>query len=219
MSELVRLGVFVLTVDRLQVNIPPAASRMPVLSRPHRIHRRRLIRTPHPDALVVEPLDALFDAVLSQPPRAAIASLDSALQLGVVRADDVDELFAVLPRRFRRMRLLLDARAESGSESLVRLMLRTLGCAFESQVYVPGVGRVDFLVDGWLIVECDSRAHHSSWEAQKVDRFRDLAAAKQGLVTFRVIAEDVFWRPDEVRQALAGLLRSAVGSRVHGRPV
>ena len=35
----------------------------------------------------------------------------------------------------------------------MRLMLRGLGCQIEVQVVIPGVGRVDFVVDGWLIVE------------------------------------------------------------------
>jgi very-short-patch-repair endonuclease len=216
-SELVRRGVFVLAPGCLEVHVAPSASRIPTLGRSHRIHRRALLRTPHPDALAVESIDALYDAVIGQPPRAAIATLDSALRLGLLHPDDLDELFTALPRRFRRLRRLLDARAESGAESLLRLILRAIGCSVECQVTIPGVGRVDFLVDGWLIVECDSEAHHASWEAQRNDRRRDLAAAKQGLVTFRVIAEDVFWHPDDVRTALAALLAAVPASRLHGR--
>jgi very-short-patch-repair endonuclease len=216
-SELRRLGVFVLSVERVDINVQPSASRLPHLARAHRVHRRVLMREPHPDALVVEPIDAVYDAVLVQPPRAAIATIDSALHLGVIRSDDLDELFAALPRRYRRLRRLLDSRAESGPETLLRLILRALGRAYDCQVVIPGVGRVDFLVDGWLIVECDSEAHHASWAAQKSDRRRDLAAAQLGLVTIRVIAEDILWHSDEVRAALAGLLAARHLSRTHGR--
>jgi len=59
-------------------------------------------------------------------------------------------LVAVPIRRVWRLRTLLDARAESGSESLMRLVLRSLGCAFEPQVTIPEVGRVDFLVEGLM---------------------------------------------------------------------
>ena len=100
----------------------------------------------------------------------------------------------------------LEPGAESGPESLVRLMLRTIGVAFDVQRQLDGVARVDFLVDGWLIVECDSQAHHSSWEAQRRDRRRDQIAATQGFATYRPIAEDIMWQPDEVRAALRGLL-------------
>ncbi|KRB36683.1 DUF559 domain-containing protein [Microbacterium sp. Root180] len=134
--------------------------------------------------------------------------LDSALHLGHLHADDLDEFFAVLPRRYRRIRSLLDPRAESGAESLARLMLRTLGVDFEAQAEIAGVGRVDFLVNGWLIVECDSRAHHSDWAAQRRDRRRDQVAAARGYATFRPIAEDIFWDPAQVLAALRGLVGS-----------
>ncbi|WP_292688325.1 MULTISPECIES: DUF559 domain-containing protein [unclassified Microbacterium] len=154
----------------------------------------------------VETLDALRQSVICQNPRAAIATIDSALHLGVIPHDDLDELFAALPRRHRRLRRLLDSRAESGAESLMRLILRTIGCRFDVQVSIDGVGRVDFLIDGWLIVECDSAAFHSSWEDQKRDRRRDQAAAARGFATYRPIAEDIMWHPDVVRAAVTGLL-------------
>ncbi len=86
------------------------------------------------------------------------------------------------------------------------LILRAIGCSFDVQVTVSGVGRVDFVVDGWLIIECDSEAFHSSWEQQKRDRRRDQAAAAQGFSTSRPITEDIMWHPDEVRAAVVGLL-------------
>lgn len=207
-SALRLLGVFVLEREGLHVHVPRTASRLPQSPTGMRIHRRRLLRTPHPDSLVVEPLDAILDAVRCQEPRAAIATIDSSLHLGLIDADDLDELFAALPRRHRRLRRLLDPRAESGAVTLLRLILRSLGCRFDCQVVIRGVGRVDFLVDSWLIVECDSEAHHGSGDAQRRDRRRDLEAARRGLVTLRVIAEDVFWRPDAIREALGGLLRA-----------
>ncbi|AYF98215.1 type IV toxin-antitoxin system AbiEi family antitoxin domain-containing protein [Protaetiibacter intestinalis] len=215
-SALRRAGVFVLAADRLHVHVPPSAARLTRIVRPHRLSRRALIRNPHPDALVVEVIDALHDAVLSQPPRAAVATIDSALHLGLLPADDLDELFATLPRRYRRLRRLIDARAESGPETFVRLILRALGWHFDCQVQIDGVGRVDFLVDGWLIIECDSQAYHSDWDAQRRDRRRDLAAAAQGFVTLRVIAEDVLWHSERVRAALVGVVARPT-SRKQGR--
>lgn len=119
--------------------------------------------------------------------------------------DELDELFAALPNRYRALRPLLDPRAESGTETLVRLILRALGLRFEVQVDIRGVGRVDFVVQGWLIIECDSRAHHSDWEAQRRDRRRDLAAAEAGYVTLRLLAEDILWNPARVRAAITGV--------------
>ena len=72
---------------------------------------------------------------------------------------------------------------------LMRLILRSIGCVFDVQVVIAGVGRVDFVVNGWLIIECDSEEHHSSWADQKRDRRRDQAAAARGYATYRPIAE------------------------------
>jgi very-short-patch-repair endonuclease len=86
-------------------------------------------------------------------------------------------------------------------------MLRRLGCSFDVQVRIDGVGRVDFVVDGWLIIECDSEAHHAGWAERRRDLRRDQAAAARGFVTYRPIAEDIMWNPDDVWEALAGLIR------------
>ncbi|WP_404433792.1 DUF559 domain-containing protein [Microbacterium lacus] len=204
-SELRRLGVFVRDRTDLHIHVDEHSARLPHRSGVAKTHRRQLMRHPHPRAMTVEVLDAVIDAVRCQDPRSAVASIDSALNMGIMHADDLEDLFAALPRRYRRLRALLDARAESGPETLVRLMLRSLGWAHEVQVPIAGVGRVDFLVDGWLIVECDSREHHSSPEAQREDRRRDLAAARAGFVTLRLLAEDIMWRPEAVLDGLRGL--------------
>lgn len=205
-SELQRHGVFVLEGEALHVHLHERRGHRSLAGRRLRRHWGRLRRTPHPAAIAVEFFDALRESVRCQPPRAAVATLDSALNMSLISSDDLPELFAALPRRYAVLWPLLDGRAESGPETLVRLMLRSLGVDFEVQVTIPGVGRVDFLVDGWLIVECDSIAHHSSWDAQRRDRHRDQSAAARGFATYRPIAEDIMWQPDAVRGALAGLI-------------
>ncbi|GAA1686121.1 hypothetical protein GCM10009807_32280 [Microbacterium lacus] len=211
-SALAHHGVFVLDASTLHVHLH---TRRPSSSAPTRTLRRhwgRLHRAPHPRSTVVEPLDALVCAMRCQTPRAALATLDSALHRGVLRPDELDELFRLLPRRHRVLRRLVDARAESGPETLVRLLLRSLGASFDLQVVIAGVGRVDFVVDGWLIIECDSEEFHSSWDAQRRDRRRDQVAAALGYSTFRPIAEDILWHPGLVRAAIHGLLLSRRGT-------
>ncbi len=171
-------------------------------------HWGDLMRMPHPRSLVVEPIDALRQAVLCQRPRAAIATIDSAMHLGLIRADELDELFNALPERKRGLRYHVDGRAESGTETLVRLIARALGGQVEVQVFIAGVGRVDIVVDGWLVIECDSREFHEGWKAQLEDRRRDLALAALGYTTIRPAAEDILYRPEVVVAAIAGLLRS-----------
>lgn len=205
-SLLRALGVFTHHPPGLHVRIPPHAGRLPPRGQEITAHWRA-----DRDASggpVVDLIDALVQAVRCQNPRSAIATLDSAWHLGLVDEGALVEIFARLPARYRPLRRLLDRRSESGPESLVRLLLRSIGCRFELQVRIDGVGRVDLLVDGWLIVECDSRAFHGSWDAQRSDRRRDLAAAARGYVTLRVLAEDVLYRSDDVRAALRGAVDS-----------
>ena len=205
-SALALFGIFVLDADMLHVHLAANSSRLRPLGRPQRRHWGGLLRTPDPQSACVELIDALVQAVRCQPVRAAVATLDSALNTGALDPDDLDELFRALPRRYAVVRRLLDPRCQSGPESLLRLMLRAAGLRFEVQVPIPGVGIVDFLVEGWLIIECDSRAHHSTWDAQRRDRRRDQAAAELGYATYRPIAEDIMWNPEAVLAALRGLL-------------
>ena len=211
-------GVFVLRNEHLHVQVSPNASR---LRSPHdrktraRAHRRRGVKlhwTDSPDlpasAGTVGVIDALVHAVSCQPPCAAIATLDSAVHLGVITLEQLADVFARLPARFHVLRGFVDGRAESGPESLVRLMALQLGCDVRLQVVFDGIGRVDLVLDGWLVVECDSKEFHADWDTQVKDRERDLALAALGYCTFRVTAAAIMYRPDEVFASLRGLIRS-----------
>ena len=122
--------------------------------------------------------------------------LDNALYQCLIDEADLGDLFAGLPSKYAALRPLLDGRAEAGSESIARLLLKNLGCSVQVQVQIDGVGRVDLLIDGWIVVECDSRAHHAGWEAQERDRLRDLLLAERGYVVIRPTASMIFSDPE-----------------------
>lgn len=61
-------------------------------------------------------------------------------------------------------------------------------------------------MDGWIVVECDSRAHHSGWEQQEKDRRRDLELADRGYVCSRPTANMIFTEPNLLTGAVRGLL-------------
>jgi very-short-patch-repair endonuclease len=211
-SLLAVLGVFVSHNAELHVQVSNGASRLPVRPTGTVVHWRRTAAGS--EALAADLIEALAQSVRCQEPRDAIATLDSAWHHGLVDEEDIAAVFARLPRRFRRLRGLLDRRSESGPETIMRLMLRGLGCEVQVQVSIPGVGRVDFIVDGWLIVECDSRAHHEGWKTQKRDRARDIAAAGLGFTTVRPIAEDILYRREQTLASMKAVLAHArVSSR------
>lgn len=220
------LGVFVFENARLHVHVVRGASRLRssaeqgsvLLSRRERaevLHWMPLLQAAASDSAVVGILDALAHAVLCQSPRNAVATIDSALNKKLIRSSDLAMLFAALPRRFAVLRPLADGRAQSGPETLVRLWVRGLGCIAVPQVKFAGIGTVDLVVDGWLVIECDSQKFHSDWKQQLKDYRRDLALARRGYVVLRLAAEDILYNPEEVLAALRGVVgarRAAVTS-------
>ena len=154
-------------------------------------------------------VDALIQTVRCQQPHHAIASIDNALFLGAITEGDVGTIFAALPARYQPMRSRLDARSESGQESVLRLLLLDAGLRVDCQVVIPGVGRVDFLVEGTLVLEADSRLAHDGWERHVADRTRDARCAELGHPTLRVLYEFVMNDPEFVLRSILGALQAA----------
>ncbi|MGO1769894.1 MAG: hypothetical protein ACTHZX_08055 [Microbacterium sp.] len=211
-------GVFVLHREgELHVQLPRHRSRLrSPESRFRRLDGRRDRVVVHwrdddvpRDSLHADTIPAVARAVVDQPPRAAIATLDSVLSTGLLAPTDLGAVFDRLPSRLHRIRKHVDGRAESGPETFARLLARTLGISVQPQVQIDGVGRVDLVVDGWIVIECDSRAFHGGWEQQERDRLRDLSCAERGYVTIRPTARQIYETPGVLREALVGLLRSA----------
>lgn len=214
LSLLQLLSVFVFANEQTHVHVERGASRLRTDGRHNagpstahaRLHWWPLVSPPDPYSPVVDIIDALAHAIRCQPPRHAIATLDSALNKLLITRDQLDEVFRAVPRKYWALRGLIDGRAESGPETLVRLMARSLGCGVELQVQFDGIGRVDLLLDGWLVVECDSREFHADWAAQVNDRRRDAALAARGYSSVRFTAGQIMWQPELVQAALRGLL-------------
>lgn len=114
-----------------------------------------------------------------------VASVDSALHTRVLAASRLDDLFARLPSRFSPFRRVLDARAESGIESLFRIAAVQQGWFVDTQVSIRGVGRVDFVINGWLVIEVDGDHWHSTPEQRARDRAREAELVRQGMRSHR----------------------------------
>jgi very-short-patch-repair endonuclease len=137
-------------------------------------------------------------------PEHAVAVLDSALHERALHERELDVLAARLPDRLAPLLSVLDGRCESGMESVARYLLQRLGLHVEVQVQIEGVGRVDLLVEGRLIIELDGRQYHPDFEA---DRYRDAQAASRGYRTLRFTWKKVLfewpWVQSVVLAALA----------------
>jgi very-short-patch-repair endonuclease len=159
--------------------------------------------------------DALAQVLACQEPWRAVASIDSALFLGAVAEGHLTDVFAHAPARAQPLRALLDGRAESGQESVLRMIVRSAGLDCELQVSIAGVGRVDLVVEGVLVLEADSRLAHDGWELHVRDRDRDLALAQLGYMSLRPVYQRTMYTPDDVRKAILHLLAVNKNFRVH----
>ena len=93
-----------------------------------------------------------------------------------------------------KLRLLsqCDGRSQSGTESIVRVRLRSLRYTVVVQPQIRGVGRVDLRV-GKLLIECDSKLHHTSLRNYRNDRRRDRTAMVNGWLTMRLTYDDIIY--------------------------
>lgn len=112
------------------------------------------------------------------------AAYESAWNQRLIMASDRDRIRRELPRTAGWLLDLARGDAESGLESLLRLRLHLLGIRLDCQVEIDGVGRVDFVIDGRVILEADGKQNHENSMRHK-DLIRDAAASARGFETLR----------------------------------
>ncbi|GMA25147.1 hypothetical protein GCM10025864_29060 [Luteimicrobium album] len=146
---------------------------------------------------------ALARALRCLPRDDAVVALDSALFKKLATVEGVRRhIPANAPSRVWSTLALGDAGGESIIETLARLALLDAGYSVRTQAKFRGVGRVDLLVDGRVVVELDGYEFHSSRWAFRNDRYRDRALHAGGLVVLRFTYGDVMDDPDCVVRAV-----------------
>lgn len=170
--------------------------------------RHRTVRFEgHPSVPVAAVEDVALHALGCLPPPASTAIATSAIRLHGVSPD-------LLARQLRAdrsgtaLRALreLDVRAESIVEVDAQHLFRSNGIEYEAQVFLAGIGRVDFLLDGFLIVEIDGFAFHSSRQDMLRDRNRNNTSAVNGYAVLRYMPEHVWFSPDQVMAEIRAVL-------------
>lgn len=104
--------------------------------------------------------------------------------------------------------MMLSAASGSGAESHFIEELVAQGLEFRQQVAFPGVGHIDFLVAGRLVVEVDGYEFHSSKEQFELDRARDATLLGRGHPTLRIPARVVLEHPERAAEMLRGAVRA-----------
>ena len=221
-SALAAAGIWVQDASRVHVHLHRGSSRVrdplsgkPVVAsaplRNFTLHWKPLVAPNDATSASIGIIDAMIHAVVCQPPDFAVASLDSAVRFGLITPMQLDVVFFHVPARLHHLRELIDSRSESILETLFRLQLRRLRLPYALQVEFAGVGRVDFVVAGRVIVETDGAAFHGAPTAER-DYDRDVKLVALGYLVIRLNYRQVVFEPGAVMAAV----RMAVASH---RPV
>lgn len=130
------------------------------------------------------------------------ASFESAWRRGLLPRAARIRIRQALPQSARWLVDLARADADSGLESLLRLRLHLLGIRLDCQVRIAGVGIVDFVAAGRLIIEVDGKENHDGKSLRHKDLKRDAAASTLGFETLRFDYEQVMHDWDSVQPAI-----------------
>lgn len=171
--------------------------------------RHRTVRFEgHPSLPLAAIEDVVLHAMSCLAPPASTALATSAIRLYGVPLELLKDQLAG-DRSGPALKALnqLDLRAESIVEVDAQYVFNANGIGFETQVQLPGIGRVDFLIEGYLIVEVDGFAFHSSREALRRDLGRNNASTLSGFAVLRYMPEHIWFEPErvvaEIRTALS----------------
>lgn len=161
------------------------------------------------------PLAAVEDVVLHAlgclPPPASTAMATSAMRLhGMPLALLEGELSADRSGTARKVLASVDLRCESLVEVDALYLFAEQGWHIELQVPLPGIGRVDFLIEGFLIVEVDGFAYHSSRDAMRRDVGRNNASALSGYAVLRYMPEHIWYESERVLAEIHAVLHGRV---------
>lgn len=142
----------------------------------------------------------------------AVVILDSALRKGWVK---LSELRAAAESArghgsaaLRRAVAHADALSGSALESALRPLLVLLDATVETQVKIRGIpgGPVDFVLNGWLVVETDGYEFHRERDDYRKDRERSTSLVVRGYTLLRFTYEDVRGRPGWVLAQIQSVL-------------
>ncbi len=134
--------------SRLHVACPPGTRGTWPGTTVHRRDRRDLDGS-------TAPLDTVLDCLTCLAHRFALVPVDSALRRQLVTVEELHDARVRMNRNDPRRRLITWADPRSGSplETVARYDLLDAGYAVRTQRVLEPAGRVDFVIDGWLVVE------------------------------------------------------------------
>lgn len=162
----------------------------------------------HRSRVPLSTLDVVAQVLHCAPELDALVVLCSAIRSKQVSVQDVaDRLGGQRSAKARAILQRLDTHAESALEVASRFHCENAGFIVASQVYLPGMGRIDQLINGVLALELMGKEFHLSPQDFAEDLRRFNAYTTAGVPVLRVGYAQVIYQPAEfialVRRALA----------------
>jgi len=170
----------------------------------------RLAQASHP--LIVSSVDALLQAMRCLPPYDALACLESAMHTEYLDAAGLEMVLALAPLSMKGVLDRIDFGAGSGLETHARVKLVDAGHRVQTQVEIPGAGKIDILVDDCVALETDGKKWHGP-ERFMPDRTKDIRVEAWGIRSLRIGAAHVFEGWPETLATIERMVRDAQAAR------
>ncbi|TYL53174.1 endonuclease domain-containing protein [Agromyces mariniharenae] len=182
----------------------PDGSHLPLHRGEHHVcvhYRTARTGTPARDPLTL----ALAELAACAPRLDAIIAIDAALATRRLQYAELPALRSLMMPSRRNLLDLVDGGCQSGTETIVRMLLRSRRLRHRTQVWIDGVGRVDILVGDRLIIEIDGAGFHTDVEFER-DRRRDFELVMRGYQVLRLSYSMVMTEWDAVQRGVLDLL-------------
>ena len=156
------------------------------------IHREQLMSNEERRTHVASIGTVLERVLVCMPLKVSLPMLDAARNRGLydVSTLTIPPTGSRLPHLREALSLSSD-RARSILETVARLQLIDMGLTPQVGVWIEGVGEVDMIILGFIIIEVDGWAFHSSKEQREKDLKRDRELLRRGYVVLRFTYDDV----------------------------
>lgn len=156
------------------------------------IHREQIMSDEERRTHVASIGTVLERVLVCMPLKISLPMLDAARNRGLydVSTLTIPPTGSRLPHLREALSLSSD-RARSILETVARLQLIDMGLTPQVGVWIEGVGEVDMIVLGFIVIEVDGWAFHSSKEQREKDLKRDRELLRRGYVVLRFTYDDV----------------------------
>ena len=156
------------------------------------IHREQLVSDEERSTHVASIGTVLERVLVCMPLKVSLPMLDAARNRGLydVSTLTIPPTGSRLPHLREALSLSSD-RARSILETVARLQLIDMGLTPQVGVWIEGVGEVDMIILGFIVIEVDGWAFHSSKEQREKDLKRDRELLRRGYVVLRFTYDDV----------------------------